>query len=216
MEITATNAYSDLFLALKGGGNSFCIVTRFDIKTVSSPEVWVGLAQYDSSQKTKYLDAVYNFGKYGSLDSKAAIIPTIVSFPSVNLSVYSAAKFYDSLVKNATPFEHFTAPELVPTVDTYALQPPSSYITAIDALQPDGLRQQFTIMSSIVDRSALDIIHDTFLLEIYTKLSGVSGLQTSLTFQPITKELIQQGVNKGGNPQGVDISKAPYFWMVEN
>ncbi|KAF2736872.1 FAD binding domain-containing protein [Polyplosphaeria fusca] len=216
VEATATNSYSDLFWALKGGGNSFAIVTRFDLRTVKSPQVWVGIAQYDQSQAQKYLDAVYNFGKYGSLDSKAAIIPTIVTFPGMNVTAYAAAKFYDSTVNNPKPFENFTAPNIMTVADSYALQPLSTYIASTDPLQPDYLRQEFRVMSSIVSRDAVQLIHDTFLSQVYAKLSNIAGIQASLTFQPVTKEFIRQGINNGGNPQGVDISKAPYFWMVEN
>ncbi|KAI0128522.1 FAD binding domain-containing protein [Xylariales sp. AK1849] len=218
VDATATNAYSDLFWALKGGGNSFCIVTTFVIRTVESPQVWVGIAQYDQAQGPKYLDAVYNFGEYGATDTKAAIIPTILTYPGYNLTVYAAAKFYDSTIdgNNATAFENFTAPILTPVADSYTLQPLSMYVLATDSLQPLGLRQAFRVMSCVVDRDAVQHIHDTFLGANMRNLSAISGLSASVTFQPATSDFIEQGINNGGNPQGVDISKAPYFWMVEN
>lgn len=216
VEATATNSYSDLFWALKGGANSFAIVTRFDIKTVKSSQVWVGIAQYDQSQSAGYLDAVYNFGKYGSLDSKAAIIPTILAFPAAQLVVYAASKFYDSATNSPTAFENFTAPVLPPVADSYAYQPLAEYVAFTDALQPVGLRQAFRTLSSIVNEDAIKIVHDTFTATVNSKLAAVPNLQASVTFQPVTKQFIQQGINNGGNPQGVDISKAPYFWVVEN
>ncbi|KAF2470782.1 FAD binding domain-containing protein [Lindgomyces ingoldianus] len=216
IEATARNAYSDLFWALKGGGNSFCIVTRFDLKAFKSPKVWVGMAQYDQSQSANYLDAVYTFGKYGALDSKAAIIPTVVMLPGINTTIYVTAKFYDSETSSPTVFENFTAPNLVSFSDSFALQPLSTYIDSTDVLQPLGLRQEFRVMSSIVSRDAIGLIHDTYTSAVSAKLSGVANLTTTITFQPITKEFIQQGINAGGNPQGVDISKAPYFWMDES
>lgn len=41
-------------------------------------------------------------------------------------------------------------------------------------------------------------------------------MQASITFQPITKAFLQRSSDSGGNPQGVDVSKGPFFWMVEN
>lgn len=217
VEATATNAYSDLFWALRGGGNSFCIVTRFDLKTVPSSKVHIGIAQFDQSQSKGYLDGVYNFGKFGApADSKAAIIPTILTFPSANLTVYAAARFYDSLTDSPAAFENFTAPRLPPVADSYALQPLADYIAATDALQPNGLRQAFRTLSSLVDRDAVQEVHDTFVSEVTSKLAGIAGLQASITFQPVTKSFLQKSVDSGGNPQGVDVSKAPFFWMVEN
>lgn len=217
VEATPTNQYSDLFWALRGGGNSFCIVTRFDLKTVPSSKVHIGIAQFDQSQSKGYLDGVYSFGKFGApADPKAAIIPTILTFPAFNLTVYAAAKFYDSLADSPTAFENFTAPRLPPVADSYALQKLSDYIAATDALQPNGLRQAFRTLSSVVDRDAVQAIHDIFISEVTSKLAGIAGLQASITFQPVTKSFLQKSVDSGGNPQGVDVSKAPYFWMVEN
>jgi hypothetical protein len=217
VEATPTNAYSDLFWALRGGGNSFCLVTRFDLKPVSSSNVWVGIAQFDQSQSAGYLDGVYNFGKYGApKDPKAAIIPTILTFPSQGLTVYAAAKFYDSLKDSPAAFENFTAPRLTPIADSYAQQPLSDYIASTDALQPLGLRQDFRTISSLVDRRAVQLVHDTFISTVNSKLSTVANLQASITFQPVTKDFLSHSAKTGGNPQGIDISKAPFFWMVEN
>ncbi|KAF9881673.1 FAD binding domain-containing protein [Colletotrichum karsti] len=217
VEATAANAYSDLFWALKGGGNSFAIVTRFDLKTVESPKVWVGISQYAQNESDKYLDAVYNFGKYGSADGKAAIIPTILTYPSYNITAYAAARFYDSETAPGTAFENFTSPVLVPVDDSYALQPLAEYVSAVDALQPTGLRQEFRVLSLVVDREAVALVHDSFIEAANSRLSSIVGLSASISFQPITKEFIEQGISRGGpDPQGVDPAKAPYFWVVEN
>lgn len=192
-------------------------MTRFDLKTVPSSKVHIGIAQFDQSQSKGYLDGVYNFGKYGApSDPRAAIIPTILTFPSANLTVYAAAKFYDSLTDSPMAFENFTAPRLSPVADSYALQPLADYIAATDALQPNGLRQAFRTLSSVVDRDAVQEIHDTFVSEVTSKLAGITGLQASVTFQPVTKSFLQKSIDSGGNPQGVDVSKAPFFWVVQN
>jgi FAD/FMN-containing dehydrogenase len=215
IEPTATNEYSDLFWALKGGGNSFCLVTRFDVKVYVSPSVWVGIAQYDSSQRDAYLNAVYTFGAYGSQDSKAAIIPTTVTVPAAGLTVYAASKFYDAAVVSQTAFQNFTPPVMTPVVDTFTQQPLSAYLAQTDPLQPDGLRQEFRTVSFTVNKAAVTYVHDTFLSRI-SELSAVTGLTASFTYQPVSKNFIQAGINAGGNPQGVNIGKAPYFWVVMN
>jgi hypothetical protein len=216
VEATATNKYSDLFWALRGGGNSFCIVTRFDLRPVEGSDVHVGIAQFDQSQAVGYLDGVNNFGRYGGSDPKAAIIPTILTFPAANLTVYAAAKFYHSTTDNPKVFENFTAPKLTPVADSYALQPLSDYISATDALQPLGLRQEFRTLSSVVNREAVQLIHDAFIAGVNAKLPNVANIQASITFQPVTKAFLSHNAKTGGNPQGVDVSKAPFFWMVEN
>ncbi|XP_014552207.1 hypothetical protein COCVIDRAFT_110852 [Bipolaris victoriae FI3] len=217
VEVTATNAYADIFWALRGGGNSFCIVTRFDLRPVQGSHVHVGIAQFNQSQANGYLDGVYNFGKYGGpSDAKAAIIPTIVTVPAANITVYAAAKFYNSQTDNPRVFENFTAPRLVPMADSYTLQPLSDYIALTDSLQPLGLRQTFRTLSIVVDREAIQIIHDTFTSLVYSDLARIPNLQASVTFQPITKDFLAHSAKNGGNPQGIDVDEAPYFWVVEN
>ncbi|ORX99282.1 hypothetical protein BCR34DRAFT_628224 [Clohesyomyces aquaticus] len=213
MEATATNDHSDLFWALKVGGNSFCLVTRFDLTTYRSPQVWVGIAQYDQSQRTPYLDAVYNFGAYGALDLKAAIVPTVVILPAQNVTAYAAAKFDDSELNNAAVFENFTAPQMVPVANSYSLQSLGAYVALTDPLPacptPFGLRQEFRVMPCVVNRQAMELVHNTFTISVLAKLSGVANLTASVTFQPATKEFIRQGIARSGNPQEVDIFKAP-------
>lgn len=41
-------------------------------------------------------------------------------------------------------------------------------------------------------------------------------MQASIPFQPVTKYFLSHSGKTGGNPQGVDLSKAPFFWMIEN
>lgn len=68
-----------------------------------------------------------------------------------------------------------------------------------------------------VDRDAVDLVHDTFFDAANSELSGIKGLTASISFQPVTKDFIQQGVRRGGvNPQGVNPDRAPYFWAVLN
>ncbi|CAI6334903.1 unnamed protein product [Periconia digitata] len=216
VEATATNAYSDLFWALKGGGNSFAIVTRFDYKTLTSPEVYVGVSQYPEPQAHTYLEAVYNFGKYGLENTKAAIIPTIVRLPGANITAYAAARFYDGNTENPRVFENFTSPKLTPIVDGYTKQSLADYVTQTDVLQPTGLRQEFRTVSMVVDRKGMELVHDIFLEKVNTELSGVANLTSSITFQPISAEFIRQGTQNGGNPQAVGAHNAPYFWIVAN
>lgn len=142
VDATRDNEHSDLYWALRGGGNSFAIVTRFDLRTIKSPGVWVGISQYNAADSESYLDAVYNFGQYGSMDKKAAIIPTILSLPSFGVTAYAASRFYDSTKEPATAFENFTAPVLTPIEEAYGPQSLAAYVRGVDALQPTGLRQE--------------------------------------------------------------------------
>ena len=208
--MTATSKqYSDLFWALKGGGNSFGIVTRFDLLTYSSPTVCAGITQIPSSEKDQFLSAVANFGESGSADSKAAVIPSIFMLGSYNITIYTSALFYDGTTCDQPALAEFNA--IPATSNSYGPTTLATYVEGTDALIGDGTRQAFRVVSSFATAEALSIVHDTFVEMVLANIWDVPGIQASVAFQPVTKNFIQQGIDKGGNPQGVDITGAPYF-----
>ena len=208
MRATASN-YSDLYWALKGGGNSFGIVTRFDLVTYNSPSVCAGINEIPLSEKERFLSAVANFGQYGSADAKAAIFPSVSMFAPENLTVYPVALFYDGTNCAQPALANFTA---IPAIsNSYGPTTLAAYIEGTNALVADGTRQIFRVSSSLATAEALSIVHDTFVEMVNAQIWEVAGLRASVAFQPVTENLIQQGIDKGDNPQGVDITKAPYF-----
>ena len=52
---------SDLFRALKGGGNNFGIVTRFDIITFPARDIWDGIVAYTKDSTPQLVQATANF-----------------------------------------------------------------------------------------------------------------------------------------------------------
>lgn len=203
-----------MFWALKGSGNSFGIVTRFDLLTYSSPAICAGITEISSTEKDNFLSAVANFGQFGDADPKAAVIPSIFMLGSLNLTVYTSALFYDGTNCSQLSLTNFTA---IPSImNTYGLTNLSSYVKGTDALIADGTRQAFRVMSSFATAEALQIVHDTFIEMVTAKIWNVTGLQVSVAFQPVSKNFIQQGIDKGGNPQRVAVESAPYFCMPLN
>ncbi|PGH08073.1 hypothetical protein AJ79_06073 [Helicocarpus griseus UAMH5409] len=206
--------HSDLFWALKGGGNSFGIVTRFDLATFNSPKVCAGVLQIPSTQRDEFLSTVASFGQEGSKDAKAAVIPSIFMLRLLDATVYTSALFYDGEKCDQPALSNFTA---LPTLaSTYGPTTLAKYVAGTDALIPPGTRQHFQVVSSFATAEALEAVHDIFVSGVKDELWDILDLQASVAFQPITKQFVEAGVKKGGNPQGVDPSKAPYFWMVQN
>ena len=96
-------------------------------------------------------------------------------------------------------------------MNTYGPTTLATYTASTDALIWHGTRQEFQVFSSFATLAALQIINLIFTSMVRSDIWDVAGLQASITFQPVTENFIQQGIDKGGNPQGVDITKAPYF-----
>lgn len=177
--------------------------------TYSSPAVCAGILEVASSERDAFLSAVANYGQYGSADAKSAVIPSIFMLAAYNITIYTSALFYDGTQCDQPAFENFTS---IPAIaNSYGPTTLATYVEGTDALIGDGTRQEFQVVSSLANAAALKIVHDTFVDQVTANIWDVAGLQASVAFQPVTKNFIQQGINKGGNPQGVDISKAPYF-----
>jgi hypothetical protein len=87
----------DLFWALRGGGNNFGIVTRFDMQTIPARNIYGGTTFYAPASCNTLLDAVtaYTLPRGGSYDKKTAILPNINLDPVTNSLLRSLVAFYD-------------------------------------------------------------------------------------------------------------------------
>ena len=55
------DSHTDLYRALKGGGNNFGIVTRFDVVTFPAHDIWDGSVVYTKSATPDLIKAFVNF-----------------------------------------------------------------------------------------------------------------------------------------------------------
>lgn len=83
---------SDLWWALKGGSSNFGIVTRFDMKTWSLPQIWGGSVFYNSSALDAVVEAYasYTVAQGGSSDIHAHSDPSIlINATTGEVTIYS-------------------------------------------------------------------------------------------------------------------------------
>ena len=189
-------------------------MTRFELVTLKSPKVFIGSSEYSSDQAPKFLDAVYSFAQYGAIDAKAALTPIVTIDTHEKEVRYLATRFYDSNVDVSYVWSNFTEPIMKPTKDDYKLQPLNEFIKSYQDPVPGTLRRKWQVISSLASRDAIDLIHGALISETNKKLADRANATAGVSFQPITKEFIRQGNLMGGNPQGIDDSRAPYFWTV--
>ena len=72
---TADNEHADLFLALKGGGNQFGVVTQFTVAVHPITDFWGGIVIYDGKYSPQLLELGRQFTNTNE-DPRAAIIIT--------------------------------------------------------------------------------------------------------------------------------------------
>jgi hypothetical protein len=129
--------------------------------------------------------------------------------PPSNVTTYTYTFFYYDTECNQLALAKLNA---VPAIsNSYGPTTLHTYVKGTGEFIGDGTRQAFRVLSSYANWQALQIVHDTFVDFVSTKVWDLEGLRASVAFQPVTKNFIQQGINNGGKPQGIEISKAPCF-----
>lgn len=225
-KVTANNTYSDLYWALQGGGNSFALVTSFDLKTIDSPSIMLANPSYGFGATTKdqYLDSVLSYVLNGSNDPKAAIIPVVrygVGFDPTIGPRYDATLFYNG--NNSAPaiLSEFQGSKL-PGSDLTNLTSltmaafAEAVLPAFEAGgESHGLQQRFHVVSHAATREAMDIVHDTYFNAVLSfNLANKTGFFTGLAWNSITTQFISASNSGIGCPQG--ITEEPVFWVEES
>ena len=105
------NSNSDLFQALKGGGNNLGIVTRFDLFAFAQGDLWGGLALYPNSTTSKQISAFVKFNNNIAKDEYGSLISFWQYTSESGVTRVVNAYEYTKPVVNAPPFaEHLRIP----------------------------------------------------------------------------------------------------------
>lgn len=113
-EVVNANAldHPDLYKALKGGGNNFGIVTRFDLRTFEQGKIWGGEILHPYTDVMLQLQALEDFGAAsGAGADPFASVETTFAFTSsgpaaiLNQVVYTKAQPYPEITKNFTDIQ---------------------------------------------------------------------------------------------------------------
>ena len=130
---------TDLFFALKGGGNNFGVVTRIDIKTFHQGLFWGGQIIYPSSTVRNQIQAFVNLDNDPNYDPYAALIMSFgYSGVARSLVVINALE-YGKPVINPPTFQPFTS--IQPQIsNTMRIADLNSFATEEAAFSPNGQR----------------------------------------------------------------------------
>ncbi|KKA23556.1 hypothetical protein T310_2395 [Rasamsonia emersonii CBS 393.64] len=208
---TPTNEYSDLFWALRGGGNSFALVTDFGLRTVPSGKVYVGTTTFDASVSgTQFLDKVYEYGLRAADDPKAAVIPLVEFSSGSTTPSYSAYLFYNGENAAPEPLEPFLSLPQTSRTFSYRTMYDWSLETDTELLLLTGFRQRFWVLPVGLNRTALQIIHDTYIDSV-RQFSSSGIYLTALAVMPVPRTFFtaSQKAPGGGDPKASTPHKSP-------
>ncbi|UJO21579.1 uncharacterized protein CLAFUR5_09318 [Fulvia fulva] len=212
------NENSDLFYALKGGGNQFAIVSEFILETFAIGQVWGGTKIFGKDQKDALLKATHNLVS-DYYDPKAAVIVTFSTTLDTLVDIFVVFFFYNGPSPGKILDELNAIPALIDST-----KGPRSYrdlINANSAFSLNGMR--YLIRTGTFPRlpgaDGLDIYNYTFdswydAAKKY-QLTQLDNLIYSLAFQPIPHQLAAASKNapNGVNLLGLDPAYGDKFFM---
>ncbi|KAL1600894.1 hypothetical protein SLS59_005559 [Nothophoma quercina] len=203
--VTATpTSYSDLFWALRGGGNNFGLVTKFKLRTLPLGKMWGGDRILLESQFPAAIDAFINLGKNSAQDTKAAQILSFIVQGGTKIA--SAQLEYAEPNANASIFAEWNA--ITPAVDNIGIHTLSELTEMLSASNPYGERQSYWAQTYKLDKDLVNFILDVFYEE-GDKIADVANLLNPLSLQVITVPQMQKMQQNGGNALGLDPAKGP-------
>ncbi|OGM41709.1 FAD dependent oxidoreductase [Aspergillus bombycis] len=190
---------TDLFAALKGGGNNFGIVTAYTLQThPMDHKVWGGNYVFSADKTPQILEAIRDFTE-NYPDDKAAIIVTAEHAALINTWIMFL--FYDGPEPPQGVFDRFKAIGPLDTTKTW-----DSYY---DLLKHNDLfilkGQRYTIATETtpvpnktVGAEVMQTYYDHWF-NITNTVLGVPNMIGSIAFQPMPRTIAQKAQARGGD-----------------
>ncbi|RFU77145.1 fad binding domain-containing [Trichoderma arundinaceum] len=197
----------DLYFALRGGGNNFGIVTRYDFKTVPQGNLWAGAQTfvYSKDNEKALNEALYNLNI--ASDPEAGSVLTYTFDQSNDRWLIASAMYYGKPIDHPSAFANFTA---VPGAisDTLRVAKLVDVALEFNASNPSGFRRTtwgLTVKNDPVIMAEIDAI----FIEEYNKVKDAKGLSPALIHQTISTNQLSHFDSQGGNPFGLTEKDGP-------
>ncbi|KAK4150888.1 hypothetical protein C8A00DRAFT_17623 [Chaetomidium leptoderma] len=209
--VTASStSHADLFVALKGGGNNFGVVTNYKLQAHPQGDVYGGNLVFlrTPALDAKLLKAVRDFTEYNT-DDKAAVIVTAERTNVNLLDSWILFLFYDGPEAPAGTFTNFTA--LHPLTNTLRTRTYADLMALSNWVVLKGFQVQIgteTIplpSAAHADEVLLDGIHAH-----WRNVTGgggtllVPGIVASIAYQPFPRRIAQAARDRGRDLIDVD------------
>ncbi|VUC35568.1 unnamed protein product [Clonostachys rosea] len=211
------NENADLFVALRGGGNNFAIVTRYELRAFKQGKFWGGSVFYFPNS---FPDQVEAYVK--ELKDPEATDETHIMIGAG----YSAAYAQISEIMCMNQVYYTKEVENPPVLDPYVnMQPQLDAMKSVRMLNlVEAANQQaghgsstsrVSYMNTTVkaDVPTLMAAYETYVNSL-GPLKAVEGLTTSITLQAYPKSLLNKTSPAGGNSLGINPSDGPLMSVL--
>ncbi|KAI0099404.1 FAD binding domain-containing protein [Daldinia grandis] len=206
--VTVTEAnHPDLWIALKGGGNSFGIVTSYLLQAYPQGDIWGGNLEFDATPENNaaILAAVRNFTE-NYPDKKAGIIVTSERTLSTLLDIWILFLYYNGPEPPQGVFDSFLA--IGPNINTCKTQRYADLLSGNNWSVLKG--SVYTIGTETIPLPSkedgpevMQAIYDHWV-KVSDTTKFVPGLIASIAFQPMPRGVATIAKSKGGDMLDLD------------
>ncbi len=206
----------DLFFALRGGGNNFGVVTRFDVVAYPQGQMWSGSLAYAWAAKGALVAGLVDISRRVVTDDpKAALWLSLVFSPELADWVVAAELSHaDPQPDGAHPsiFDSlFRVPD--PLSVSAGTKWQSEATAAVDAALPGGLRHFSWSITVVLDEALMGDLQDLFMSE----MEDVAELPGAIPFcllQAMSTTQLQKMGRDGGNALGMAHHPQPLLMVL--
>lgn len=178
------DSHPDLFWALKLAGSNYGIVTRFDMHTYASPEIWGSVVAYPVTPKTKS-DLLAAFEQYGHDNRNDNLFLAVVFGQSSGSDLISAVQ----VTLDGTPMGQLTS--VAPIVNSEKVGPTHDVVDEVIAavIKSTARTAWYTITTEVDSELFVEIYEEA--RRIFEPLTNISDLSWTIGLQSIQKSFIE-------------------------
>ncbi|KAJ6087913.1 hypothetical protein N7467_006827 [Penicillium canescens] len=203
--VTASETeHSDLYWALRGGGNNFGLVTKFNLYTIPYTMMRGGARSFVQDQFPEVINAFVNAVNDAPKDGNAQQWLAFLDYQGTKIA--SAELTYAKDVADPDIFKQYRD---IPAVsDTTTSKSLVQYCKDIEASNQIGHREVYwPIATQLNEEFALWTVEEFFTA--LPQVANVTGILPVLIYHALTEPILEKMSKFGGNALGLDSSTGP-------